>query len=70
MPLATLDWNLVQQHYLERETVHRRLLMLHQGKLVDSFVDLAIGISDPNGNYSAAEHGISPKILGTNANAQ
>jgi hypothetical protein len=70
MPLATLDWNLVHQHYLERETAHRRLLRLHQGKLIDPFVDLAIGISDPNGNYSAAEHGIGPKILGTNANAR
>lgn len=49
---------------------HRRLLMLHQGKLTHPFVDLAVGKSDPNGNYSAAEHGLGPKILAANANVQ
>jgi len=70
MALSTLDWHLVRQHYDEREAVHVRLLKLHQGKLFKPFVELVIGRSDQNGNYSAAEHAIGPKILATNSNAE
>jgi hypothetical protein len=68
MPLATLDWNLVRHHYDEREAMHRRLLTLHTGKLFTQFFELVVGISDPNGNYSAAEHHIGPKIRASNPN--
>jgi hypothetical protein len=70
MALATLDWHSVRQHYDDREAVHKRLLHLHHGQLFDKFTDLALGLSDQNGNYSAAEHAIGPKVLGTNANAR
>ena len=33
------------------------------------FADLALGISDEAGNYSAVEHGLGPKVLSTNLNA-
>jgi hypothetical protein len=68
MPLATLDWKLVRHHYDEREAVHRRLLTLNSTKLETQFFELAVGISDPNGNYSAGEHHIGPKIQTSNAN--
>ncbi len=29
-----------------------------------------MGISNPSGNYSSVEHGLGPKILGTNARAE
>jgi hypothetical protein len=70
MKLASIDWKLTLQHYSEREAVHRRLIHLHQGRLIEPFFNLAVGISDQNGNYSAAEHGIGPKVLGTNNNAR
>ena len=34
------------------------------------FVELALGISNSVGNYSSAEHGLGPKILRTNPNAE
>lgn len=69
MSLASLDWDLVRQHYDEREDAHRRILRLHSGGLLKPFFELALGITDRNGNYSAAEHGLGPKILGSNSNA-
>lgn len=69
MSLASLNWNLVRQHYDERELVHRRMRKLHGGGLIKQFFDLAVGISDPNGNYSAAEHSIGPKVAMYNPNA-
>ena len=68
MALENLDWDLVRQHYDEREVVHRRLLALHKGKRTKQFFELAVGLSDPNGNYSATEHHIGPKIQSSNAN--
>jgi hypothetical protein len=49
---------------------HRDLLAFHESNLVDKFADRSLGIADPTGNYSAAEHGLGPKILGTNLNAE
>src|SRR2546426_5783977 len=36
----------------------------------DRFARLVLGVSDPAGNYSAAEHGIGPRVLGGNRNAE
>ncbi|CAN94222.1 hypothetical protein predicted by Glimmer/Critica [Sorangium cellulosum So ce56] len=70
MSLASLDWKLVRQHYDEREAAHRRLLALHKGGQKKQFFDLAVGISDKNGNYSAVEHSLGPKIIAHNTNPQ
>lgn len=69
MSLAKLDWNEVRQHYDDRVAAHKRLLDFHHKKLVKPFFDLAVGISDPNGNYSAAEHSLGPKIVLNNSTA-
>lgn len=69
MILDSVDWSAVRRQYDERMRAHRELLRLHKQKLIKEFADLALGISDPHGNYSAAEHGLGPKILGVNLDA-
>src|SRR5580698_7070751 len=61
--LDSLDWAAVCRHYDERANVSKTLLQLYNQKSVTQFANLALGISDVNGNYSAAEHGLGPKIL-------
>ncbi len=68
--LISLDWPSVRQHYDERVRVHREALSLHGKRRVPAFCDLILGISDPHGNYSAAEHHLGPKVLATNDNAE
>jgi len=67
--LSGLDWSEVRAHYDERVGVHKELLNLLKSGPTDRFAKLLLGISDPNGNYSAAEHGLGPKILSSNRNA-
>jgi hypothetical protein len=67
MPVLTsLDWRMVRDQYDIRERTHHEMLRLHRSGNVSSFIDLLLGISDPSGNYSAAEHGIGPKVLDEN----
>lgn len=61
--LASLDWAAVRQHYDHRMSVHETLLSLHREESMSKFANLALGVDDNNGNYSAAEHGLGPKIL-------
>lgn len=61
--LDSLDWTAVRRHYDDRVNVNKMLLQLYSQKSVKKFADLALGISDVDGNYSAAEHGLGPKIL-------
>ena len=65
-----LNWATVRQHYDLRVRKHLDLIALHEGKIVNRFANEALGISDPTGNYSADEHGLGPRILGTNPNAE
>ncbi|NNC01278.1 hypothetical protein HJC10_00160 [Corallococcus exiguus] len=58
----------MREHYDERVDVHEELLRLHDQGPSDDFSKLLLGISDPAGNYSAAEHRLGPKILGSNGN--
>ena len=67
--IANLDWEEVRKHYDLRCSTHKQLLQLMKQGKRSEFVDLLLGISDPNGNYSAVEHGLGPYILGENANA-
>jgi hypothetical protein len=64
--LDHLDWMQVRAHYDERVNVHQRLLKLLDSGLLDPFARLLLGIAETAGNYSAAEHGLGPKILTMN----
>lgn len=68
--LNSLDWAEVRSLYDERVTAHKTALKLHTKGRVADFCSLILGISDPTGNYSAAEHGLGPKILAMNLNAE
>ncbi len=67
--ISDLDWEEVREHYDLRYSIHKQLLdLMKQGKRSE-FVELLLGVSDPNGNYSAVEHGLGPHILSENTNA-
>jgi hypothetical protein len=67
--LKALDWTGVREQYDTRQRVRLELTKLrNEGKRVP-FVELLLGVSDPAGNYSAAEHSLGPKILALNPNA-
>lgn len=61
--VAKLDMHAVREQYLHRERVHSDLRRFLDSGAVHDFVQLALGISDDAGNYSAAEHGLGPRIL-------
>lgn len=67
--LDVIDWRVVRDHYDARVKVHQRLLRLHSARNVLAFAELALGISDPVGNYSAEEHNLGPKIVYENSRA-
>ncbi len=58
-----LDMHAVREHYLHRERVHLELRRLFDNGAILDYIQLALGISDAAGNYSAAEHGLGPRIL-------
>lgn len=62
-PLSRLAFYDVRNHYFERKKIGVKLRALHEAGAVDDYVDLALGISDPRGNYSASDHDLGPKIL-------
>jgi hypothetical protein len=68
--LKSLNWNEVRAHYDERILVHEQLRALHKAKNVPGFAQLLLGVSNPARNYSAEEHGIGPRVLGGNRNAE
>jgi hypothetical protein len=61
--LSNLDMRQVRAHYLRRKRAHLRLHELFNRGDVHGDAQLALGISDDTGNYSAAEHGMGPLIL-------
>jgi hypothetical protein len=61
--LAKLDMRNVRDLYLRREWAHETLRQLFTAGAVHDFVQLALGISNPAGNFSAAEHGLGPRVL-------
>ncbi|MFB2700178.1 hypothetical protein [Aeromonas veronii] len=62
-----LDMALIKQHYTKREVVSLKLnRLLHENSLKE-YSELAVGVSDPYGNFSAAEHALGPKILHFNS---
>src|SRR5437870_3503429 len=65
-----LDWDWIISHYNQRVRTHQVLRQLLDGKLVTRFAELALGIEDGSGNYSANEHGLGPQILIGNVNSE
>jgi len=61
--LSFLDMNDVRSQYQRRSAVSKELIRLLERANAKKFADLALGISDVDGNYSAAEHGLGPQIL-------
>lgn len=68
--LQELDWAEIKAHYRDRVNEAKNLRELYENKNVSVFADLALGMTAPAGNYSASEHGLGPKILGSNLNAK
>jgi len=64
--LSHLSMQEIRDHYLYREETHKSLLnALTTGK-TEEYVKLALGIADPAGNYSSAEHHLGWRIIGEN----
>jgi hypothetical protein len=61
-PWEELDYREVRELYDRRVEAHRVLLEWLNAGDVARYVELALGIHDKCGNYSAAEHGHGPKI--------
>ena len=61
--LCSLDMRAVRRHYLARKRVRRQLRHFFDAGNVHDFVQLAFGISNRAGNYSASEHGMGAVIL-------
>ena len=56
----------VRHHYDDRVEIHKTLIKLLKNGNVIEYVNLALGINDFRGNYSADEHKLGPKILSEN----
>lgn len=68
--IAELDMVGVREHYLSRESAHTALRQSFTAGRVEEYVNLALGITNPAGNYSAAEHGLGPRILDENTHQE
>lgn len=66
--LDDLDWQEIKRHYEKRIIVSRKLITLANASDEDKFFELAVGISDPFGNFSADEHKLGPSIQAHNLN--
>lgn len=62
-PWDAIDYKAVVSLYNTRHRVHQELLSLFKRGSVDEYVQLALGIKQPDGNYSASDHGLGPRIL-------
>lgn len=58
-----IDYSIAKKLYESRCRIHQTLLKAFQGNDVHGYVQLALGIIERGGNYSAAEYGLGPKIL-------
>lgn len=62
-----IDVSEVKQHYQERKVVSKQLRSLLKKKHKKEYSELAVGVSDIQGNYSAYEHQLGSKILEINS---
>src|ERR1017187_8099187 len=68
--LDELTWRDVREQYDVRLQVHLRITRLFDAAEPNAFFELAMGISDAAGNYSASEHGLGPQVRAENLNAE
>lgn len=61
--VSELDYSRVIKSYNQRIVISKRLQSLLNKNKVADYVNLALGINDPFGNFSAAEHSLGPRIL-------
>lgn len=66
--LREVDWSEVKSQYQMRSKISAELRTLMNDGQVRKFAELAIGISDDAGNYSAAEHPRIKASIPTNLN--
>ena len=64
--LGHLSMQEVLEIYLVRESTHQTLLSAFWDEQLESYLTLALGITEPAGNYSAHEHRLGPRILAMN----
>jgi len=64
--LDNLDWGTIRQNYDRRMAVHKLLIGRLDKRDARNFAKLALGIDDPDGNYSAHEHSLGGKVLAFN----
>ncbi len=69
-PWDTLDYRAVREHYDRRCGIHQRLADALQRSDIHTYVELALGIEEAAGNYSATEHCLGPKILAESPEAR
>lgn len=62
-----IDLHEVKRHYILREETSRKLKFLHSDDSKEKYVELAIGVTDKLGNFSAHEHQLGPRILDSNS---
>ena len=65
--LSNIDMDEAYTHYLQRVAAHNELEQFFQSQNVKRYAELALGITRPEGNYSAAEHQLGPMVLGNNS---
>ena len=64
--LSHLDMNEAYTHYKKRAALHKELNRTLYQSDPATFVNLALGISDPAGNYSASEYHSGPSVVQAN----
>jgi hypothetical protein len=65
--LSNIDMGEAFTHYQRRDLAHHDLVQHFQSQNIQSYVNLALGITRPEGNYSAAEHQLGPSVLANNS---
>ena len=58
-----LEMNLVKEHYTKRLNISKHLKSSLSNNNKEEYVELALGITDPLGNYSADEHKLGEMII-------
>ena len=69
-PFESLEWDKIVEQFLERQAVSKQLIGLLEDGSAEKFAELAVGLNDPTGNYSANQHGLGWPILEQNRNSQ
>jgi len=62
-----IDLKKVKKHYFKRKDISEQLIEFLENEEKQRYVELAVGVSNPRGNYSADEHKLGPRILASNS---